>query len=251
MTRPIFLNTRPSTRLADLPKVAKLADVVQLPLLELVPRVLDKDEWGFLDKLADGDYAVLVVVSITAVECACRLLDDQILNKIKQLNQTGQLTIVAVGKPTQTALTKLGLTAIMPPIASNESMSQMAVFLQAGRVLFWRGVGGRVFLLDFLREQGKTVDFVNFYDRQIPLNLPQTLAKLIDTSRPLIVLISSEMAYRAWQAVAAKLSLSCQFIAMGDRLGAMTGGVVVMDLTDKSLAGAVERILSTKYTNQI
>lgn len=243
MIKPVFLNTRPTTRLGDLPEVAKLADVVQLPLLELVPRVLNKDEWGFLGKLADGDYVVLVVVSITAVECAYRLLDDKILNKIKKLNQTGQLTIVAVGKPTQTALTKLGLTAIMPPIASNESMSEMAVFLQAGRVLFWRGVGGRVFLSDFLREQGKTVDFINFYDRQIPPNLPQTLAKLLDTSRPLIVLITSEMAYRAWQSATAGQSSSCQFVAMGDRLGVMTGGVVVTDLSDKSLAEAVWRIL--------
>lgn len=247
MTKPLFINTRPAARQSDLPQVAKLADVVHLPLLHLIPQVLDDSQRGFLCHLAKGEYDVLVVVSITAVEYAQQALDKTKLNKIKQLNHSGKLAIVAVGTQTQIALKQLGLIASTPPIASNESMSQMPIFAQAKKVLFWRGCGGRVVLSDFLKAQGKAVDFVNLYTRQSTPNLTTTLKKLKDTyqNRPIFVLISSQMAYQVWQTACYGIDIDCVFIAMGERLGAITGGVVVDNLQDETLAVAIgQHILS-------
>lgn len=240
--KPIFVNTRPASRIKALPKLAKLAKIVELPLLSFVERVLDSNERQYQARLINGGYDVLVVVSITAVEFALASLTQEELRHLIELNQSGKLAIVAVGEPTAKALGQVGLIAQMPLVASNESMSQMPIFEHAKRVLFWRGVGGRVFLMEHLTKQGVVVDKVDFYERHIPNTLSNQVQAL-DDDCPIIVLISSEMAWQAWQSAGGH-KLICQYIVMGERLGVMIQGAkVVYALDDETLASAVARII--------
>lgn len=238
--KPIFVNTRPASRTKALPKLAKLATIVDLPLLALAQRVLDDKEREHQAKLIDGEYDVLVVVSITAVEFALASLTQEELSRLIALNHLGKLAIVAVGEPTAKALGQVGLIAQMPLVASNEGMSQMPIFEHAKQVLFWRGVGGRVFLMEHLTKQGMVVDKVDFYERH-SLDVSSQVQALPHHC-PIIVLISSEMAWQAWQSAGGH-RLTCQYIVMGERLGAMIQGAnVVYALDDETLAEAVMRM---------
>lgn len=242
MTKPIFINTRPPLRQNALPQVERVADVVSLPLIELKKRPLSDDDKAVLARLCAGGYDVVVVVSITAVEWALSCLSDDELGQILQLNQGGKLCFVAVGKPTANALRAVGLTVETPPVASNESMSQMAIFANAKNVLFWRGVGGRVFLMNDLQKRGVAVAKVDFYERGI-LDVSKPLAQLLERGQKMVVLISSEMAWQAWQEAVACVGAELggfEYLAMGERLGAMIHGAkVIYELDDETLAKAV------------
>lgn len=242
MTKPIFINTRPPLRQSALPQVERVADVVSLPLIELKKRPLSDDDKALLARLCAGGYDVVVVVSITAVEFALSYLSNDEFGRIVQLNQRGKLCFVAVGKPTADALRAAGLVVETPPIASNESMSQMAVFANAKKVLFWRGVGGRVFLMNDLQNRGVAVAKVDFYERAI-LDISKPLAQLLERGQKMVVLISSELAWQAWQRAVACVGANLtkfDYLTMGERLGAMIQGAMVIDkLDDETLAKAV------------
>lgn len=246
--KPIFVNTRPSIRQHPLPSLAKMACVVNVPLLDLVERTLSDDELDYQTNLMKGDYDALVVVSITAVEYAKAQLTDDEREHLCHLNQSGKLAIVAVGRPTADALAKLGLTAILPKVASNESMSQMAVFDGAKKVLFWRGVGGRVLLMNHLMQQGVMVNKVDFYERKIPCNIAHEVAILLDNPAPKMVLISSEMAWQAWQRAVDEQGADVadfEYMVMGERLQVMIEQataqpvLTVYNLHDTALAEAM------------
>lgn len=244
----IFVNTRPTAN--KLPCVASLASIHHVPLIHLSPRVLSDTEHAHQADLLQGKYDVLVVVSPTAIAHAKRTLSITDQAKLCWLVDTGKLTVVAVGYATATALAKMGIVAQTPPIASNESMMGMAVFESAKQVLFWRGVDGRTLLANHLMAQGTTVDCVNWYTRApvCPDVLASQLPPVFDQpifDQPILVLITSQTAWQAWCDMLARHPTHARFvyIAMGDRLQAMTGGVVVYELSDHALCLAVGKIL--------
>lgn len=277
----LFINTRPTKRTQALPALERLGfRVHELPLLTLVPRTLSQAETASLTALCAGAYRLLVVVSITAAEYALSAMASLPEHKKAQLlhnNQTGGLSVVAVGEPTATRLRQAGFIVATPTQMSNEGMCLMPeiIELHAGdRALFWRGVGGRRLLLDSLVARGVAVDSVAWYERIAPPSLQAdsvVLARRLTTTPKLsfvranqpeqahaVMLITSQMAYEFWQRAADEVGIdwrSLLYVALGERLcGLIKEDAAVLNvhrLDDETLAAVLGGIcpVSLKETS--
>lgn len=229
-----FINTRPSLHCDDtLTQALALLDIKshRLPLLSLcaTPHSVQKQH---LNKLLDGQYTLLVVVSITAVHYAKHHLDPQMLKSLQAQIRQNRLTVVAVGEGTAKALADLGIHAQTPEHMSNEGMIQMSHIqhlLHAPppkKALFWRGAGGRTVLFDTLVAHGVQVDSTVWYERRKPNHLTHDLNQLLNTIHPhehIFVLISSEMAFSHWQQTAKPTHHAITYLCLGTRLYNLVG----------------------------
>lgn len=258
-SKVLFVQTRPSERATHLPQLASCADVFEMPLLGLQPKELDDDEKHFEQQLLDGNYRLLVVVSITATEYALASLSDEQKQILAALTQVGRLTVVAVGTPTAQALRQHGFVVQTPTIASNEGMIQMPCVqaLKAGdKVLFWRGVGGRRLLHDDLVQRGMDVSAIKWYQRAKPDTLlmhAKLLKNRLSQYDQKIMLISSQLAWEHWQQMCHELDIDgtgFAYITMGERLRTLichqydTACVLsVVQLSDVALSQAISNFI--------
>ncbi|TCM71095.1 uroporphyrinogen-III synthase [Acinetobacter calcoaceticus] len=163
----LFINTRPTERASALTQHLSLAgfEVVDLPLLALRPMELSEQLQLQFQQLFDVQ--VIVVVSPTAVEIGLKYLTQSAI----QLSQLAHVQWVAVGKTTAAALADHGIQALIPEVETSEGMLHLPIFSQRDdleKVAFWRGEGGRQFMMQqCLAQQIKVLNFV-LYQRYCP-----------------------------------------------------------------------------------
>lgn len=219
-----FINTRPLDRADELTQAlaAQGFRVECLPLLELVEQPFDAHLNALYQDLTHAQ--VIVVVSPTAVEIGMRYLQRAGLT----LQDVAQADWIAVGQQTAQALSHYGIQAHVPTIESSEGMLHIPVFETQSvlhRVAFWRGEGGRQFMMQHLAEQG--IQILNFvlYDRCCPLASKQQIgniaAKIKEQKQRAWVLISSEASWLNWLALTqhdTPLFDLCDYVVLGERL---------------------------------
>lgn len=215
----LFLNTRPEGRQHAL--TAALTshgyEVIELPLLAL--QSTDLDHTQAMQQL--NQMAAIVVVSPTAVELGMQALTQAQI----ALSSLVHVQWIAVGKGTADALAEYGIDAWVPSVETSEGMLDLPILRdlpeQAG-VAFWRGEGGRTFMMEHLKAEGRQVLNIVLYARSLPKNVVQDYSQVLKTW-PDVVLITSEASWKFWQQLAhdfdcAEKLTVCRYVVLGSRL---------------------------------
>ncbi|RKG32557.1 uroporphyrinogen-III synthase [Acinetobacter guerrae] len=220
----LFVNTRPKLRAEKLNQCLKSEgyDVIDYPLLELVESPYSDELVKLYRQLAQTQ--VIVVVSPTAAEIGLRYLHRSGI----ELQQLEHIQWIAVGKGTADYLAQYQLNAQVPAVETSEGMLQLELFehrSDLNRIAFWRGEGGRQFMMQHLQAQG--VEVLNFvlYSRHCPVeavqNLPILSAQILAEQEKVWVLISSEASWLNWLKLLKALPLLCHqccYMVLGERL---------------------------------
>lgn len=231
----LFINTRPSDRAKSLTQQLQLLghDVLDLPLLELMPMALTQSLAGQFLTLNQAD--VIVVVSPTAAEIG--LLYLQTL-KIP-LHTLGSLNWIAVGEKTAQVLAEVGIQAHIPMVENSEGMLQLPILqVESMRtVAFWRGEGGRQFMMEQLIARGIHIVNMLLYQRALPIcasDQAQVLSEYLQHYHlnTVFICVSSEASWRNWKNICAQHDLELArfiYLPLGQRLAE----VVYDDLANK------------------
>lgn len=222
----LFVNTRPNERAKVLTQaLLRHCNVLELPLLELQAYPLDETMMQDYQQL--GCASVIVVVSPTAARLGlAHLMACQI-----SIQALAHIQWVAVGTGTAHVLKKAGISAHIPKIETSEGVLELPILsnTHVKCVAFWRGKGGRQFMMDRLKE--KQVKILNFclYQRFFPNNSVQILKNNIDkflNEEKIYVCISSEASWMNWLKLCQSfpnIDKKCYYLTLGERL---TGLVV-------------------------
>ena len=250
----LFINTRPEDRAVNLTKALLEVghQVINLPLLELVAEPFS----GHLRELYQQleQVQVIVVVSPTAVDVGMQYLQQQKIS----LDQLKHVQWIAVGQATAQALAKFDIDSHIPEVENSEGMLELPILNQQvhlDKVAFWRGLGGRQFMMQQLQQQG--VEILNFvlYRRQCPIQsvtlFPKILKKIMP-SQPVMVLISSEASWNNWQQLCGQNNIDAKWIylALGERLAQLLKNarlqthqeINIIQLDNLSISEIIQRI---------
>lgn len=196
----LFINTRPKDRAASLTNALGAAQVpvIELPLLELVAVPYAESLARLYHQLPQAD--VIVVVSPTAVHVGMQYLQQA----GHTLDDLAHIQWIAVGQTTQTVLQSYGVESHVPMVETSEGMLQLPVLTgmaTGSTVAFWRGEGGRLFMMQQLQSLG--IHILNFilYQRQCPQSTHQKMHEVIpqlEQTQHYVVLISSEASWLNW-----------------------------------------------------
>ena len=206
------LNPRPARQAAALSQalISAGANVLALPLLEIVPMALDATAKHCLMDL--DRYQTVVFVSANAARLGLEAVADY------WPQWPVGVSVVAVGPATQSLLNDAGLNAIAPEQEDSEGMLALpALSHVAGhRVLLFRGDAGRELLSDTLRARGAHVDVMPLYTRRLPEATDAIWRN--QSQRPDVVLLSSTLIWQHWQQVAGDFAIKPVLIAVSQRL---------------------------------
>lgn len=200
----LFINTRPAERAQALTQCLvqahfKVFDLPLLALHALAYNVLLQQQFARL-----VDVQAIVVVSPTAVEIGLQYLKESQI----QLSQLQHIEWIAVGKKTAAMLAEHGITAMVPEVETSEGMLQLPLFRQRTdlkTIAFWRGIGGRPFMMQQCREQN--IDVVNMllYERSLPesskAQFHAFLTVMQHDLQPFVMNVSSEASWHYWLAL--------------------------------------------------
>lgn len=218
----LFINTRPQDRAVNLTQAlaAQGYQVEALPLLELVAEPFSDALQQLYQQLEQVQ--VIVVVSPTAVEIGMHYLAQAQIS----LHQLQHIQWIAVGKSTAQALANYQIASIVPEIESSEGMLDLPILSQlphASKIAFWRGLGGRQFMMQQLQQHG--IEILNFvlYQRRCPENSRVKMKQIFQHIVPdqsVAVLISSEASWQYWQQLCQPDQPRAQWIylVLGERL---------------------------------
>lgn len=218
----LFINTRPTDRAAGLTRALLEAgyEVAELPLLELVAEPFSERLQQLYRQLVQVQ--VIVVVSPTAVELGMQYLQQAGI-KPEQLHH---IRWIAVGQSTAQVLARFNIQSDVPQVENSEGMLDLPLLKQQknlNKIAFWRGLGGRQFMMQQLQQQG--IEVLNFvlYRRQCPQQSSAVFAELLtkaDLHQPVAVLISSEASWNYWQQLCTQMQQSRPwlFLVLGARL---------------------------------
>lgn len=220
----LFINTRPVERAETLSRHLQQAgiEVRALPLLSLNPV-------GFSDTLLMQFHQLesvqaIVVVSPTAVELGMDYLAQSGIS-IATLKDKAW---IAVGQRTATVLAKYGIQAVVSEIESSEGMLSLDIFKDEDdlhRIAFWRGLGGRQFMMQQCRQRHIEVLNIVLYQRALPPSTSQDFIEFAQeiqrSSQAFWACISSEASWRYWVALCqpyAELLPFGHYLVLGPRL---------------------------------
>lgn len=218
----LFINTRPQDRASTLTEALVDAgyQVATLPLLELKAEPFSFELQQLYQQLRQTQ--VIVVVSPTAVEVGMRYLQQANID----LAQLTHIQWIAVGQATAQALAKFKIESFVPKVESSEGMLDLPILKQQDhlkQIAFWRGLGGRQFMMQQLQQQGISVLNFVLYRRQCPelsvLKFP-TILKNIESHQQVALLISSEASWNNWQQLTSQNHIEAEWIylTLGERL---------------------------------
>lgn len=190
-----IINTRPSERAGSLTEALQQLGypVRELPLLTLSPMPLDDNMKSQFHQFADIE--LVIAVSPTAVDVAM-----QYAQKLSVDVQAGvQKHWFAVGKATQKRLADYGIIGECPLIETSEGLLDLPQIAYAAnqKVAFWRGIDGRMTVLQHLAQRGCTILNMALYRRQLPTYSMSDLQHHV-ASFPAAVLISSGESWQNW-----------------------------------------------------
>lgn len=196
----LFINTRPQDRAKPLTMALhqQSIDVIELPLLELIARPLSSDLTGLYRQLQSAK--VIVVVSPTAVDVGMKYLNQLQIS----LADLAHVKWISVGQKTAESLIKYGVESLVPDVETSEGMLSLSALKSLDtrtNVAFWRGEGGRQFMMDTLISQGhKVLNFI-LYDRHCPEQSKQvieTIKQQLQQSPSYKMVVSSEASWLNW-----------------------------------------------------
>ena len=219
----LFINTRPVDRAQALTQCLSTAgfEVVNLPLLALTARPYSSELELLYSQLIDTQ--VIVVVSPTAVEIGMQYLEKAGLS----LEQIRHIHWVAVGRKTAQVLNQYGIDSDIPEVETSEGMLSLPIFntfTGLKKIAFWRGEGGRQFMMQ--QCQARQIQVLNFvlYERHCPEQTPQLFSDFldqVDQPKPYWNCISSEASWRNWLALTqthTSIVNDCHYLVLGERL---------------------------------
>ncbi|MGE8539030.1 MAG: uroporphyrinogen-III synthase [Acinetobacter sp.] len=224
----LLINTRPSDRAMSLTRQLQAAQVsvLELPLLELHAVPYSDELSSLYRQLAQS--RIIVVVSPTAAQIGMQYLQQAGIS----LSSLVHVDWVAVGKATEQALASYGIQSHVPEVETSEGMLQLPVLVQLpaeSGVAFWRGEGGRQFMMDHLRASHiRVLNFI-LYRRQCPAGTATILAEnlaVLQAQQRFAVLISSEASWLNWLTLIqqdADLMHQARYLVLGSRLAAILG----------------------------
>lgn len=220
----LFINTRPIDRAQALTQCLSQSgfEVLDLPLLELKPRPLTQLLKQLYSQLQHTQ--CIVVVSPTAVQVGMQYLQQAgiLTSQIKHIQW------IAVGKKTAEALAEYQISSHVPEVETSEGMLSLPIFNQLQditQIAFWRGKGGRQFMMQQCTERHiKVLNFV-LYERECPQT---TLSKfsawlphITQAEKPYWNCISSEASWKHWLALTKDhpdVLNDCHYLVLGERL---------------------------------
>lgn len=218
----LFINTRPQDRASQLTHalIESNYQVEELPLLELIAAPFSLELQQLYKQL--HQVQIIVVVSPTAVEIGMRYLKQAGL----ELDKLQYIQWIAVGKTTARTLAKFGIKCHVPELETSEGMLALPQLVQPNKitsVAFWRGLGGRQFMMQQLQQQGLNILNFVLYQRQCPepsqLKFP-ILAQKYQKQPAIAILISSEASWRYWQQLLQQYPIQTEwvYLVLGARL---------------------------------
>ena len=211
-----IINTRPQQRAHALTQELIEADheVLDLPLLALEALPLDENLQQQFIEFREVEY--VVVVSPTAAEIGLQYYFELGL----QQSDLQKKTWIAVGVATQQYLSQFEIISHVPEVETSEGMLALDLFKQFKNrsIAFWRGIGGRTFMMESLQQQGCNVLNMLLYQRKLP-QLSLTRAELV--KQDAIVIITSEESWNNWYLLSEKFNwdlLRFSYIVLADRV---------------------------------
>ena len=219
-----FINTRPTDRAQVLNDELALAgfDVIELPVLALEPITFSEHLQQQFQQLSHAQ--IIVVVSPTAVEVGMRYLKQA--NVL--LSELEHVQWLAVGKKTALALAEYGIKSLVPEVETSEGMLSLPIFESTTHlktIAFWRGEGGRQFMMQQCLAQN--IEVMNFvlYQRYFPIETTQKFEKMMEvySAHPeaYVSLVSSEASWKNWLDLCQnypKFLENGHYFVLGDRL---------------------------------
>ncbi len=219
----LFLNTRPADRAAALTQglQAHQIDVLELPLLELQAAPWTAALAEQVRQLPQADVIVAVSPSAVHYGMAAAQRAGVLLGHLQHTQW------IAVGEATAQALQEYGISSHVPQIETSEGMLRLPLLqhLNCGAaVAFWRGLGGRQFMMDTLSAQGIQVMNLILYHRSCPAQawdiFAHNIARL-QQAAPRCLLVTSEAGWNNWLALTAQhieLLQDTACLTLGERL---------------------------------
>lgn len=200
----LFINTRPADRATTLSRLLQQhrIDVLELPLLALNACPWDSTLAEQYQQLLSSH--VIVVVSPMAVEIGMRYLQQSGID----LKQIQHKCWIAVGEKTAQELARFGIVSHVPQLETSEGMLSLSLFKHLpaqAKIAFWRGKGGRQFMMQQLLAQGHEILNMLLYMRECPASTRNKLQNhlcLFKEYKHIVVLISSEASWLNWRALA-------------------------------------------------
>ena len=220
----LFINTRPIDRAQPLTQCLRQSgfDVVDLPLLALTPRPYNNTLQQLYLQLLSTQ--IIVVVSPTAVQIGMQYLQQSGLS----LAQIQHIQWIAVGKKTAQRLLDYGVESHVPTVETSEGMLSLPLFNQVKefkRIAFWRGEGGRQFMMQQCQQHQIAVLNFLLYERYCPESSTAIFAQLIHTDAQAQshywMCVSSEASWRNWRVLCQQhpqLLQNCHYLVLGERL---------------------------------
>jgi uroporphyrinogen III methyltransferase/synthase len=172
-TRPLFgkrvLVTRTRQQASELCRalVRLGAEPVELPTIEIVPRVDERELAAAIDDLRTSAYQWVVFTSANAVELFAGHLRDAGLDA----RAFGRAQIAVIGPGTAEALSRAGLRADLVPekfVAEGLLEAFGRRVMRGQRVLLPRAEGAREVLVDGLEAMGARVKELTLYRAEVP-----------------------------------------------------------------------------------
>ncbi|WP_445114715.1 uroporphyrinogen-III synthase [Acinetobacter sp. WZC-1] len=198
----LFINTRPADRAQPLTEHLTKAgfQVLTLPLLELRPCTYGEQLQQLYTELMTVQ--MIVVVSPTAVRLGMQYLQHSGI----PLSRLSHVQWIAVGKATAGVLAEYGVQGQVPEVESSEGMLSLPVFSSdpaLNKVAFWRGLGGRQFMMQQCLERHISVLNFILYERALPLRAMTQFAVLkemaVQNRQSFWMCISSEAGWTNWR----------------------------------------------------
>jgi uroporphyrinogen III methyltransferase/synthase len=172
-SRPLLgkrvLVTRTRQQASELSRLlaAEGAEPIELPALEIVPRVNERALAGAIDALRTAGYAWVIFTSVNAVDLFAAHLRDAGCDA----RAFGRTRIAAIGAGTAEALARHALRADLVPeryVAEGLLEAMAARPVRGMRVLLPRAEGARETIVDALGARGATVDELTLYSAEVP-----------------------------------------------------------------------------------
>lgn len=249
-----FINTRPHSRAKSI-LPSTWATEYFLPLLQLDACPLD--EQLRTQFMQCTQTPVIVVVSPTAVDIAMPYAEQLNINFAQY-----PIHWVAVGQKTAQYLAQYHINAECPNLETSEGMLQLPIFQQnPTQVAFWRGEGGRTWLMEQLQQQGINILNMVLYQRSVPAETTtrwQSIRQQLAPSQAIAVLISSGESWYAWhQLTQGQLErYHLTYCVLGERIFHIVQqqkspahhAILLENLSDEHLQQQLSRIYHTSTT---
>ena len=220
----LFINTRPADRAQALTEclVRSGFQVIDLPLLELKALPYTEKLQQLYAQLLETQ--VIVVVSPTAVDIGMQYLQQSGILAA----QLAHIQWIAVGQTTAKSLANYGIQSLIPEVETSEGMLSLPIFQTMAslqKIAFWRGEGGRQFMMQQCQQHQIAVLNFLLYERYCPESSTAIFAQLIHADAQAQshywMCVSSEASWRNWRVLCQQhpqLLQNCHYLVLGERL---------------------------------